>query len=220
MQTSKPCSLCKIEKSFSGFNRNKSNADGLQSQCADCRAENRRKVVERNRSTPKNSGPKTCFRCKTLLPSSAFNRRDSTRDGLDSVCRGCGRADKKIINARNSATRVRKVQQWKAENPELAAKHTRDYSQKYPEKRNASASKRRSSKLLRSPKWLTSEDFAAIEFLYALARALEIETGVKHHVDHIYPLQGQYVSGLHVPSNLQILTAEENCRKFNKWAPE
>lgn len=63
----------------------------------------------------------------------------------------------------------------------------------------------------RVPSWLTEHDFAKMRELYTQAKA----TGM--HVDHIIPLQGELVSGLHVPSNLQLLTPSENCAKRNRY---
>lgn len=61
--------------------------------------------------------------------------------------------------------------------------------------------------LLRVPKW---SQLDKIQNFYSLC-----PTG--YHVDHIIPLQGKYVSGLHVIENLQYLLAEDNRRKSNKY---
>jgi hypothetical protein len=79
------------------------------------------------------------------------------------------------------------------------------------------ANKRRAAKLKRTPSWA---DLEAMRGIYAEAARLTRDTGIPHAVDHIYPLQGKLVSGLHVSGNLQILTASENSRKRNHFEVE
>ena len=86
-------------------------------------------------------------------------------------------------------------------------------------KNNARKAKYRIEKLLRVPAWLCSAERLQIRELYEKAREMTEETGRPHHVDHIFPLLGEFVSGLHVFANLQILPAKANLRKNNKWVP-
>lgn len=65
----------------------------------------------------------------------------------------------------------------------------------------------RLAKMLRVPTWA---DLKAIKEIYEACPE-------GYHVDHIVPLQGELVSGLHVENNLQYLTATENMSKGNKW---
>jgi len=82
---------------------------------------------------------------------------------------------------------------------------------------NAKTKERRLAQIQRTPKWLTDQDFADIKKFYDLAYELSQAYGFPWHVDHIIPLKGKTVSGLHVVDNLQIMPGSENSRKGNRF---
>ena len=94
---------------------------------------------------------------------------------------------------------------------------TREWAKKNPHKVLEQSARKRATKLKRVPCWLTDKDFDEIKNIYLKAKELSEIEGKKYHVDHIIPLRGKYVSGLHVPSNLRVLLAEENMEKSNKF---
>jgi 5-methylcytosine-specific restriction endonuclease McrA len=67
-----------------------------------------------------------------------------------------------------------------------------------------------------TPKWLTENQKMEIRLKYRLAIELSRATGERHAVDHIIPLHGESVCGLHVPWNLQVLTQKDNLVKYNR----
>lgn len=81
------------------------------------------------------------------------------------------------------------------------------WQKKYPEKATAKRMQYVAAKLQRVPVWADLEIIAQV---YAEAQKQGLE------VDHIYPLRGKLVSGLHVENNLQLLPKLENIRKGNK----
>ena len=86
-----------------------------------------------------------------------------------------------------------------------------------PAAQAAICANRRAAKLQRTPKWA---DRSAIKAIYEHAAFMTRVCNEPFHVDHFYPLQGEFVSGLHVPANLRIITATENVRKSNKMPDE
>ena len=74
--------------------------------------------------------------------------------------------------------------------------------------------RRRAQKQQRYPAWACR---SAITAVYREAARVTAATGVPHEVDHVIPLRGKLVSGLHVAGNLRIITRTENARKRNKF---
>jgi len=70
---------------------------------------------------------------------------------------------------------------------------------------------------LRTPLWLTEIDHERIQNEYKLSAILKKLTGQNWHVDHIIPLVGKNVSGLHVPGNLRVILGKDNLSKANKF---
>jgi 5-methylcytosine-specific restriction endonuclease McrA len=68
-----------------------------------------------------------------------------------------------------------------------------------------------------TPVWLTKDERLKMRELYVQARKLTALTNEQYVVDHIVPLQGETVCGLHVPWNLRVITQEENLQKSNKF---
>ncbi len=81
---------------------------------------------------------------------------------------------------------------------------------------NSRNAKRRADKLQRTPSWITKDDLWLITEAYELAKLRTKHFGFVWHVDHIIPLKGKLVSGLHVPLNLQVIEGKENMRKNNR----
>lgn len=188
---------------------------------------------------------RTCYHCSETKPLSEFPRKKSSKDGISGMCHVCNRAKVRAwrlanpdkykeanLNWRqNNAERKRKNgrewyqnnrdrhkacgRAWAQQNRDKTRKALREWSQRNPDKVLAAVNKRRTA-LMNRCGLLTPEKEAQILAIYAEARRLTRETGVPHHVDHIAPLRGKTVSGLHVPQNLRIMPAFENMSKGAK----
>lgn len=96
----------------------------------------------------------------------------------------------------------------------------RRYQQKYQGKNadlyKSNVSFRRRRFRDATPKWLTPEQKLEIKLKYRLAIELSRRTGIRYVVDHLVPLQGEHVCGLHVAWNLEVITQDDNLKKSNK----
>lgn len=106
---------------------------------------------------------------------------------------------------------------WSAKNPEKVKLYAAKTKANNKGKVNANTVKRRLAKINRTPKWLTADEHWMIEQIYDLAALRTKMFGFAWHVDHIFPLQGKLVSGLHTPYNLQVISGVDNVRKSNKF---
>lgn len=181
---------------------------------------------------------KTCNKCGLEKDAGLFYANKRMKDGLNTFCIACHKADNNARKAKNRANpefkaselaykkqyRERTVAEravymtaWREINREWVLKYSKEYRDANRARYNFLCQKRKIDLMDRTPKWLTEDDCWIISEAYALAALRTAATGVKHHVDHIVPLRGKTVSGLHVPQNLQVIPWLDNQRKTNKF---
>lgn len=157
---------------------------------------------------------KTCCRCKQPKELAAFSKHKAMKDGLSVQCKECDAAyyktNKAAVDAKNRRNYYENQEFYKEE----ARKST--WAKDNPEKHAAKCARRRASKLERTPKWLTPEHLTEILEFYRDAKELQWLSDEPLHVDHIEPLQGENVSGLHVPWNLRVIPRSKNLAKGNR----
>ena len=107
---------------------------------------------------------------------------------------------------------------WKAENIERVRKYKAKWAKANPGKVLAKLRRRQTAKQNALPAWLSEDQFREMAELYQTAALLTRHSDEPYQVDHIIPLLGKGVCGLHVPWNLQIMTAVANRKKRNHYA--
>lgn len=161
---------------------------------------------------------KQCKRCLTDKEITLFNKDISRKDGYHCYCKQCAKETKQIAYAKNKQHYASKAKEWKEANPEKVVQIQKKARQTHKAKRRADWTHYNTTKLNSCPKWLTETQKQKIEDLYKFAKFLEELScnSIQYHIDHIVPLRGKDVCGLHVPWNLQILNARDNLSKGNR----
>lgn len=112
---------------------------------------------------------------------------------------------------------VAKTIKWRKANPERAAELSRKCRLKHKARVVANKAKYRANKRNKTPIWVDKDHLWLIKQAYELAILRTKQFGFAWHVDHVIPLNGQAVSGLHVIENLQVIPAAQNLLKNNKY---
>jgi hypothetical protein len=174
---------------------------------------------------------KICQICEQEKHFTEFYFRPESADGLRSQCISCWtninknreKKPSKIANNREKwkTENKDKIVEWeeksRTERLEKKRKRRRDEYRKDKPKYVAAARAREKHIKQATPLWA---NLKAIEAFYIEAARLTLETGIKHHVDHKFPLKSRIMCGLHVETNLQVLPAAVNLRKSNRVLEE
>lgn len=163
------------------------------------------------RKAAKEAGQTRYFTGKPCLRGHIAERFVSTK-----VCVVCASKHNVDWYASHPGKRSEVQQNWRQNNHEEALRRGRAYRQRYYERNQAkvfSLNKRRLAVIKqRTPAWA---DTKAIDAIYDEAKRRRL-AGEDVVVDHVIPLQGRNVCGLHVHTNLQIICRLANARKSNK----
>ena len=174
---------------------------------------------------------KTCTQCKEAKEIHLFVVNRKKKCGYRAYCISCGPIISRRYYLKNVDKRREVARAYRAAHPdkvkaawnkwaeprkqELSRKQC-ERTKREPEKNRARRSLRRARQAQALAPWANLEK---INDIYAEAARLTKETGIKHHVDHIYPIKSKVMCGLHVETNLQILTQVENQKKSNRHWP-
>ena len=166
-----------------------------------------------------------CKKCNQTYPlTSEFFQPRNDRPGLFRLeCRKCKNKYRQLWGKKNYAYVLQKNREWAKANPEIGRKRHRAWR---ANNLIAVQKEREQNKqwYKENAAWARAKTAArrnAYNHPISLLFKEEILKIYKacppgYHVDHIIPLKGKNVCGLHVPHNLQYLTQEENLKKSNK----
>jgi hypothetical protein len=159
---------------------------------------------------------KHCSNCNKTKPVTEFYPNKNKISGYHCYCVVCSKDKNKQWKLNNKDKAAQYDKAWQQSNKDKKSKNYKNWQVNNRAKVNSYNSYRRALELQATPVWLNESQKLHIECRYSLAAMLTKSTIEQHHVDHIVPLKGKTVCGLHVPWNLRVIPAQENLRKSNK----
>jgi 5-methylcytosine-specific restriction endonuclease McrA len=159
---------------------------------------------------------KHCFNCNQTKELTEFYTNKRKASGYHCYCKVCSKEKNKQWKTNNKEKAAVYDKAWQEKNKDKKSKNYKNWQVNNRAKVNSYNSYRRALEVQATPKWLTASHKLHMECKYSLAVMFSKYTAEQHHVDHIVPLNGKTVCGLHVPWNLKVIPATENLRKSNK----
>lgn len=193
------CKACYSKLSAEGYEKRK---EAKLARCREYRQENSERIAEYMRGYYERNKEAIIERCR------AYQSREE-RKLADKI-----RQAQRYEELRDE---IRRRQNAYNATPDGRAKQRERYKRHYERNKDyytANRAKRRAAELRAMPAWVDPKELLVF---FKKARELTRKTGVRYAVDHIVPLRGRNVCGLHVPWNLQVITWHENAKKLNRF---
>lgn len=242
MITEKKCSRCGVVQSSSCFGFSSRNKSGLACWCKTCKSDTRKARYLQNREkelainkkwSDANKEHHEFLKNKWHEENKEYyaQQQKEYRDGRKDIMQEYSKEwynenkDHKLLLGRiwyqnNKEYKDAQNRQWRKDNPEKARQIARIYRMVNIDRVRFVSAQYRAKKLQATPLWLTQGHVDIVLDFHKAAKMFQIYTGTEYHVDHIVPLQGETVCGLHVPWNLQLLPWDENISKGNRHWPD
>jgi hypothetical protein len=189
----KKCLVCDQEKPLNEFYKRTDSPDGYRNDCKECRKRSSLKNFYAN-SENKNAKNMEAY----------WKRKEKTPNlwaGVYAKRRDKSLQQSKDYYAVNAETIKSRQRLWSKTNRGLA---------------NALSKRYKLKKINATPSWLNESQLLLIKCKYQVAAMLNVHGVEPWHVDHIIPIRGKNVCGLHVPWNLQVIPAKDNLSKGNR----
>jgi hypothetical protein len=215
---------CKISKPVGEFYKRAGTKDGLNGVCKVCRDEDKIRYQQRNPekskeynkarywANPEKEKSRNVIWCKNNPEKKRKIANKSYQNNIEER-----REDSRARYKANPKPNLERATAWNKANPERRRELVNASAKANKPTASANHAKRRAKKLNQSPAWRESD---LIKLIFKKIKWLEKLTGLKYHADHIVPLVNDMVSGLDCWHNYQILAAELNQKKGNRWWPD
>lgn len=205
--STKKCAKCKSILPLTSFNKNKSKFDGLGTECRPCANAHSKKYHSENLEAHKIRG--RAYKLANPEKFKEWNRLQYLRSDKESE-----NSRRRDSYQRHKDKRLAHSKKMWYVNHEHNLKRKVEYRKKFPGIGAEQNRARQTRKQNAMPDWA---DRKAMKIIYAECKKISKETGIKHHVDHYFPLKSDVVCGLHNEFNLRIIPAVENLSKGNSF---